>query len=459
MTILEQLAHYVHTVNYAGIPSDVKNRCKILILDTLGSIAAGGFCPSSLAALEVARNLGGARESTILVHGSRTGLLGAGYGNGAMAHAFELDDSDELSGCHPGCGIVPAALAMAEKQRCTGEEFITAVVLGYDVALKIGRAASPSLFRRGFSPTTTFGVLGAAASSAKLLGLDAHKIANAIGFAATNTGGLLEYQWHPSRGGDCVRVEGGQVALNGLISTLIAQKGLEATETIIEGDAGFCKAFTDRFEIRKATDALGQQFAMMQVGIKRYACCSLMFTPLEALNRILAQHAISPDQVKDIFVDTSMIALKTVAKYKPEDLMSAQFSMPFSLALRFTKGGNFLTEYTEENLNSQDVLEFAKRVRLRTKEKTLFDPRYANKRQLVRVTVILRNGTRYSETCQYYRGSPRNPMTRKELDIKSRTMLTSVLPPEQTENAMKAVQNLEQINDVSEVIPLFVRQQ
>jgi len=405
--------------------------------------------------VDFVRELSGKDECTVLVSGDRTTAVEAAFANGSMAHAFELDDT-HFAGGHPGCGIIPAALAIGEREKATGKGLLTSIVIGYDVHIRIAKAVRPGLFLRGFCTSSTIGSIACAAVVSKILGLDQEKTAHALGIAKDLTCGTINHQWDPLRGGDCVRIEGGSAARNGVMSGLLADKGFKSESTSIEGEAGFCRTFSDTVNLSEITDRLGKRFYITEVLIKPYACCSQMNSAIDAVTKIMENHEFGSEEVEEVKIYTNEIGVKTTSKYEPQDLTAAQFSMPFSIALRLIKRSNFIEDYTEENLKSQEVLGMMKKV------KVLLAPNYKKMFPYfsvlpVKAEITLRNGATYEKEVVHSKGTPQNPMSKEEILQKFRSLASTVMPDATVRKGIEIIGKAETFDDVSDLTKMFTQ--
>src|SRR5574337_1683388 len=252
-TIQEQLATFIFDVNYETLSADAQAMARLCVLDWLGSVYAGKGARPAVAMLLVAKSLGGNPEATLLPDGSRSSAYMAALVNAAASHVVEMDDLHKESILHPAAPVIPAALAMAEREGASGQELLTAIALGYEVAIRTGEAMGPSHYQSWHS-TGTCGTFGAAAAAGKILGLSKPELAMALGTAGTQAAGLWEFlvdgamskQLHPAK-----------AAADGLLSALLAEQGFTAASRIFEGEKGFCRAMAKEFDLNRLTEGLG----------------------------------------------------------------------------------------------------------------------------------------------------------------------------------------------------------
>jgi 2-methylcitrate dehydratase PrpD len=340
------LVDFVAGLSYQSLDAEVRHYARRHLLDTVGvmiSGAAGDVATRAEAALAAVR--GGGR---IPVPGRarRADLLDAAFLGGTAAHGIELDDGYRQGSVHPGCAVVPAVLAVGYDLGASGKAVIEAIVAGYETAIAIARACHPDLRQRGFHPTGACAVFGAAMAVAKLRGLPAPRIADALGIAASSAAGLFAFV---NGGADIKRLHAGHASREGLQAALLAEQGVQGPPDVIEARDGFMQAFAfGRDRARPIALPPSVPFGITDCYIKPYACCRHLQPAVEALMGLCRDEKISPDEVTRIDVDTYRIAAEH-AHTGWVDFASAQLSFPFliGLALRF---GAIRLEHFGENV-------------------------------------------------------------------------------------------------------------
>ncbi|MFC1974408.1 MmgE/PrpD family protein [Chloroflexota bacterium] len=452
MNETRELAQFAEELKYEDLPREVIDKTKNLILDLLGSQLATSTMPWNKVIYEYVKDWGDGADSTIVYYGDKTKVENAAFANATFGHGFEIDDVHYLSMSHPGCVVIPAALALGEKELITGKELILAVVLGYEVMCRVGRSVAPSCGLRGFHPTSVPGPFGAAAAAGKILGFDTEGMLNALGIAGSHCAGIMAYG---QGGGSVKRVHAGIASQGGLRAALLAQRGITGPPIVLEAEHGFCKAFSDEYSLEKITANLGKEFIVPEVSYKPYCCCGAIHAPIEAVSKITKEHRIEPDKIEEIFVGTNRVAIHHVGIIRePKDVLGAQFSLPFSLALTLIKGSNSLKDYSEENLKDAELLSLAGKVRIEIDKEA--NTVYPLKRGDL-VTIKLKNGTSYQERVYYPKGWPENPMTKEELEDKFRGLASVVLPEDRVEEIIKVVNRLEDVGEVCTLMGLLIR--
>ncbi|MDB4444265.1 MmgE/PrpD family protein [bacterium] len=445
------LVGFINGIAFEDFPIEVTDKAKELILDQLGCQLSGSTLPWSKITYEYIRdNAGPSGESTIVKYGLKTIAQDAAFANANFGNGIMADDTDSVCHGHLGSIIIPAALAVGEREGATGKEFIRAVIVGYDVASRIG-AASPLVVRRGFHPGSILGTFGAAASASILLGLDERQALNALAIAGSHSSGLMEYA---RSGGSVNRLHAGMAAQGGIRAALLAQRGFSGPATILEGERGFLHAFSGEYLLNEITQGLGQEFRILLTDLRSHCCCGTQHAGLDAVSTITGKHTIYPSEIEKIIIGTTSSALRTVSKViVPKDITSAQFSGRFGIALRMIKGGNGIGDYTEKNVRDPEILKLVEKIHYVLDEDLERIPSSDNP---ARVTITLSGSTVYEETVPAPRGSIKNPMTREELLRKFREFASMVVPEQQIETLIKTVKNLNDIDNIRELIQLLV---
>ena len=449
--ITEQLAIHTAKVRYKDIPPEAIEKAKDCILDQIGVELIGSTLEWNKIAYRYVAEMGGRGESTVVNYGKKVPTLDAAFVNATFGQGCELDDVGFAAGGHPGAATVPVALALAEKQGSSGKDFLAAVVIGWDVMYRLLLAVRPSAGKRGFHSHGIGAPFGAMATAARLLRLNDGQMLHAFGIAGMHSSGTMEYD---QTGGEVKRVIAGIAARGGIQSAILAQFGLTGPPTIIEGKRGFLKVFADLVEPEEITRDLGREFKIMRIWFKLYPCVATVQGVIYTLNKLIDEHRFSADDVDEIRVGISETSLSHGgAIYEPHDTASAQFSLPFSLAIRLLKNDNDLSFYMDPKLwTDPKVLALARKV------KSYADPN-AKKDQNYNTTmeVKLINGKTFKRFEPYPPGSPFNMVSRDVLRTKFRKMASAVLTEECIEELIAAVDRLETYDDAAKLVPLLVR--
>ena len=330
-----QLAEYAARLRYEDIPADVLGAAKNTIADGVGACVFGYRFPWSQAIVRYAQQHGAGGKSVVLGPGAP--LLHPPFAalvNGALAHSFELDAGTRRGvGAHPFGTVFTAALPVAQDQGLDGRKLLTAFVAGSEAMLRIGRATGRSNEHRGFHAPGTTGPFGAAIACALLLGLDTERLLNAIGIAGSVASGLR--QFNVSETGSMVkRLHFGRAAEGGVLAASLAAEGFDGPHDILEGKAGFLKVFCDHYDTAELVHGIdGGVFLIREIAMKRFGTHGSSQLPLQALLAIRARHPFASDEIDSIRIVAAPEAVEHHDNLSPTDLMQAQYSVPFCIAL------------------------------------------------------------------------------------------------------------------------------
>jgi 2-methylcitrate dehydratase PrpD len=340
-----KLVEFVDALRFEAFDAEVRHYARRHLLDTAGVMIAGAQGDVAIRAENLLATVRG--EGSIPVPGRvrRADMLDAAFLGGTAAHGIELDDGYRQGSVHPGCAVVPAALAVGYHMGAGGKAVLEAVVAGYETTIAIARACHPELRQRGFHPTGACAVFGAAAAVAKLRGLPKPQITDAMGIAASSAAGLFAFV-HGSA--DVKRLHAGHASREGMQAALLAEQGVQGPYIAIEGHDGFMKAFAfgDRYKAKPITLPPAVSFGITDCYIKPYACCRHIQPAVEALIGLCRDNDILPDEVKSIEVDTYEIA-RQHRSTDWENFAGAQLSFPYLIGLALRYRAIRLEHFTE----------------------------------------------------------------------------------------------------------------
>jgi 2-methylcitrate dehydratase PrpD len=451
------LTEWAINLRYEDIPEEVREHARRFILDNFGCQIAGATLPWSKSYYDVIRNTRSGHHATVAYYGEKFAPDDAAFLNSAFNHANETDDTHLKSPTHPGGIAVPAALAMAEYGNATGRQLLVAVVAAYEIQIRISWACSPHLIYKGHHPPVGVGPFGAAIASAILLGFDLETAMNAMGIAGSHSAGLIEYT---KTGGSVKRIHSAIPTQAGVRAALFAETGITAPHSILEGEKGFCRVFAGEYDLNRLTDGLGSHYHLLDNGLKPYSCCHLIHAAFDALDLARDERPIAPNQVDSITVATNSepILSHIGSIIEPDDILGAQFSLPFSVAMRLhhggrgVKGGNGFWDYVEVDFRDPALLETARKVRVVIAD----NDRWSSVDEGAGLEIALKDGSRISETVPFSKGLPENPLSADEVREKFRYLVDPVMPESQPAAIVEAVQNIEDIGEIDELVRLLV---
>jgi 2-methylcitrate dehydratase PrpD len=435
-----QLAEYAAALRYEDIPADVVDAAKNTIADGIAACVYGYRFPWSQAIVRYARQSGAGGKSAVL--GPEAPLLHPPFAalvNGALAHSFELDAGTKRGvGAHPFGTVFTAALPVAQDRELSGRKLITAFVAGSEVMVRIGRATGRSNEHRGFHAPGTTGPFGAAIACALLLGLDTGRLLNAIGIAGSLASGLRQFS--VSETGSMVkRLHFGRAAESGVLAASLAAEGFDGPHDILEGKAGFLKVFCDHYDVSELTRGLdGSTFLVREIAMKRFGTHGSSQIPLQVLLDIRASHPFTPDEIESIHIAAAREAVEHHDNLSPTDLMQAQYSVPFCIALACVRDARDPRSLDESALTDPAIRAVLQRIRYEVGDIT-------DKRTCT-MTVTLRNGAVHKRTLPET-GIPWRPANRDETYEKYAILMRDC-PQSKANELFERIQTLETQLDV-----------
>jgi 2-methylcitrate dehydratase PrpD len=452
-----QLAEWALAIELDDVPPAVVERVKLHFLDQVGAQVS---C-RDLATCHVIRNyitaFGRPGVASVLGTNLRVDSEFAGLANGTSGSAFEIDDyGGKGANCHPGCAVVPGALAVGEAAGASGADVLRVSVVGFETIIRLALASMPSLLlERGFHHTSALGGFAVALEAAMISGFDVAAAVNAISIAGSHACGVTEFA---QTGGEVKRVHGGIGVAGGIRSARLAGLGLSAPPTILEGKRGFLQAFCNGFEPQWITEELGTHWHFPErASIKLFASCALMQPHFAALDKIKTKHAFAVKDIERVVLGCDPLAHVHTSGVgpRPKDVLGAQFSAEYGTAMRIVKGQNDVGAYLdleETGFADPEICAMADRVKLeRDAECTFENP-------LGRVTLHLHDGRTLSDA-EYAPGSPGNPVTPDDIKLKYRALVSRDFGADIADRSMDLIMNLESVQDLRQITGLFEPQQ
>jgi 2-methylcitrate dehydratase PrpD len=384
-----RLAEYAAALRYEDLPAEIVRRAKECIADTVAAIICGSALPWSRIVIRYAKRTGPGGKSHILGnHGAAVQANAAALANGALAHAFELDALTRPgAGAHPGATVLPPALAIAQEQGSSGRDLIAAFVAGNEVMIRIGRATGHTNEARGFHAPGTTGPFGAAIAAGHLLGLDPKAMTNTLGIAGSLCGGLLEFA--RGDGGMVKRLHLGRASEAGVLAASLAADGFEGPRTVLEGEFGFLKVFCTKWDEAELTRGLGETFVVSSTVLKRYPCHATAHAAVRAVRDLQAEHGFKGLDVEAITVTGTERMVERHNILEPADLMLAQYSIPFCVALALHREARDPEAFDETALRDPQIRALCRRVRLAP------EPRVEHGGMASTVTIALADGRHF----------------------------------------------------------------
>lgn len=443
------LARFAADFSYDRLPAEVCDFSRGIVLDTLGAIIAassgrygirgtlGSFVSTS----------GGTPESTLIGLGERSSIVNAALYNGTLGYYCDIEAHHPGAILHAPAIMVPAALAVAEARGSSGQDVLAAIVCGIDVACRVSYALDPNaLYARAFHPTAVCGAFGAAATVGRLLGLDAARMANAFGLAASQASGLLA--WASDHTEQSRPFNPGLAARNGATAALLAEAGMGAPQNILDPAEKYnvYRAWAATPRPEELLDRLHERYFVTELAIKLYSCCAFLHPALDGVLALLDEGAVTPEDVSAITLrfshsGRSMIDQNELKSHR------AQYILPIGLHNRKVVLDDILFEPRDTRV--QALSEHTRVVGDDDLER-FYPDRYPS---IVELTT--KDGRVASRRVDWPRGYPQNPVTPAEIEGKFRDLASTAVDATTVDQVVEVVANLERLERVDGLLGLL----
>jgi 2-methylcitrate dehydratase PrpD len=450
-------AENVVNLKARDVPSDVVEVTKKCVLDLLGCIfAAGQSSVDSRSTIDLFMDAGGVKEVTVIGHGKKLPAWSAAFANGVLAHALDFDDVVDETAVHPSLCSIPTALALAEKVGgVSGEEFITAVALGNDLIARLGAAIKKKQegLVLGFRPAPVLGIFGAAAAAGRVLQLNTDQVADCLGIVFhQGASGTFEVFLGP---GDTKIREyyGGFIAWNGVVSALMAQRGVTGIKTCFEGPAGlFNLYFQGKYDREYLIADLGKRFEGVNVSLKPWSANRAIHAHLQATLDLIHQNHIVPQDVDQITLFLTESQKRFLGQNgQPTSGTEARVSLTFCLAASVATGRLNLHNFNPVGLSDPLSLQLAEKVvaeDITYNDLKLFFPPG-------KVSIRLKSGEVFTKQVNQARGHPSNPMSFEDVASKFSDCAAQSRSPRQIKRIIQSIKGLEKIADMRTVTAML----
>jgi 2-methylcitrate dehydratase PrpD len=450
-----RIAEFVSGLDYARIPVEVRERIKLLILDSLGCAIYGADLEWCRIVRETCAALDATRTTSVWGTGERLSSPHAALVNGTQVQGFELDDVHRQGVLHVGAVTLPALIAVAESHAdLTGPEFLAAAVAGYEIGPRVGRCMGQEHIGQGWHSGATVGVFSAATGAARALALTPEQTVHALGIAGTQSAGLMAAQY----GAMVKRMHAGRSAQSGLYGALLAQRGFTGIADVFEAPyGGFCTTFSrssDRFDLSQLSAGLGERFETMRISLKFYSCVGSNHTTLDAIRDIRARRPFGLGELDKIVVHGSQVTVDHVGwPYRPDSMTTAQLNLPFCVATLLIEGDVSVDQFTDAAIDDPA------RIALSRKVEVVHDPAItalgSAYRHKARVDVHLRDGSVHTETREAPRGSEQSFASADDIVGKFKSLTRTKLPAARQQALVDAVLGLDQLANARQLVELL----
>src|SRR5262245_17981241 len=401
--ITRKLARYVVATRCQDLPEGVRREIGRSLLNWLGVAVGGSRHEAVEIALAAVQQFAGPPQAGVFGRSERLDVLNAALINGISSHVFDFDDTDLLTAVHPSAPVVPTVLALAELNRASGRDVVTAMVMGFEAECRIARAVQPALGAIGWHPTGVTGVFGAAIAAGKLLGLDEERMCHAIGLDATQPVGVREMfgsmakSFHP-----------GRAAQNGLIAAFLAEKGYTSSLQGIEAKRGWGRVVSVKQDWQAVTARLGEDYEIYRNAYKPFACGLVVHPAIDGCIQLRNEHNLTADMIERIALEVDPIVLELTNKRTPQTGLEGKFSVYYVAAVAIVAGCAGEAQFSNGMVCDPVI------TALRDRVSVTANPSIA--KQQARVRIHLKDGRVLERFVAEVVGSIKKPMSDAALD-------------------------------------------
>lgn len=451
----KRLAKFVADTSYENLPEEVVERASTVMLDTLSCAVAGSTkAPEECAwVMQFAKAVGGNAESTIWMNGYKTSAMMAAMANATMVHTIDFDDTHLESVAHLGAGLLGTVLSLGEKVHATGKEVLTAFVVGFEVAARVGNSVNKGavhLHYKYWHPTATCGTIGCAAAAAKLMKLDAEDVEMAIGLGIDQAAG---FRYCIDKGDFSKSLHPGWSAMRGVMAAQIIASGANGPKGLLEYSTGFCNAMCSEPNIHYLSDDLGTSYAIMRDALKMFPTIHGSHSGIEATLNIVEEHDLKPEDITHILIRLSPLAKGQGVNYQPANVLAARLSMPCCMALAAIKRQVTLDDFTEELIHDPAFLEYMKKVEIEPWPE--FNELYPLSGFTSEATITVKSGEQYVNRVIYCKAHPERPASKEDIAAKYFNLATITWPREKAEAVYNFFGSIDACADIAELIALM----
>lgn len=455
--MLKETCHLAETysrLQFRDIPADVVEHAKKCVLDGVGCALAGSKQQWSKQLVNSIKKIDRGRGDSTIIADGKVSCTNAALANGFMSHVLDFDDSYIESGSvHAEAVVVPAALAAGERERASGKDLLTSVVVGYEVGTRILAAVNPAHALRGWHGTGTIGAFCAAAAAGRILELDANQMLNALGIAGSQASGIQQVF-----GTMCKGFHAGKAAMNGVLAAIVAKDGFTSAPDFLEGKVGFAKVYADQWKPEEATRDLGKRYKMMGNKFKIHASCGCIHAPFEAVRDIIQKENLKAEDIEEIQVALPKLSMQQVGEnHDLRNPIEAKFNLPFCVALAVTHGRADLNQFTQERINDPTIRRLMKKVKGFGDSEQ--DRKFIENRAFgAKVLVKTKSGRHIESMREFPKGySTKTPLSVGELEDKFRACAKAALSKEKVDRAVRMIEAIEEVGDVQKLTRLLGR--
>jgi 2-methylcitrate dehydratase PrpD len=442
-----RVARYMASARDRALPPDVGRETRHRILDTIAAMVSGARLTPGEAAIRFARAQGGVAEASILTTSIRTSAINAAMVNGMFGHADETDDFEPVTKAHPGCAVVPAALAMGERTKASGQDLIRAVALGYDLCCRWLMALGPNHVRATHrSAEGVSATMGAAAAAASMARLDEKGMRYALSYAIQQVSGVWSWERdveHIEKAFDFA----GMGARNGVTAALMVQLGCTGVADVLEGEHNAIEAHSREPKPEEMARDLGTRYFVTETAIKTFSVGYPIQAALDAFLSLRREHALTPASVDRIVATLPEDGARIVDNRSMPDV-----NLQYLIAVALVDGQvSFDASHSYERMKDPQILEVKRRVEL-VGDRALMDPAAPRS---ARVEVRLRDGRMVSRFTRHAPGTKENPLDAAGVNAKATSLMEPVIGARRTAAVIERVHALDTVTDVRDLVGLL----
>ena len=446
------LSEYVAKTSFSDLPGEVGGKARGIVLDTLGCVIAGYTLASHEFhwIYDLAKEMGGNPEATVWLTGMKTSCPQAAMVNATLVHTVDFDDTHMGSIAHLGAPVVSSALAMAERTGADGPSILTALVVAYEVAGRIGRAIMPSHYKY-WHPTGTLGTIATAVVASKFLNLPPDRMEQSLSLAADGAAGL---RYCIDFGDFSKSLHPGFSAWKGILSALVIGKGAAGPKGLLEYKSGFCEAYSDEPVMEHLTENLGSSFEVLTDSLKAFPTILCSHTPIQGTVQLMKTKNLRFEDVDAIHFRVSPTAPGQGMNYSPDSPLSARLSIPYCVSRAAADGYIAMDQFQDEKIKEPRVQAFMKRVTLESVP--AFNEKYPGT-LAAEVEIKTKDGKRFQGESIYPKGHPQNPMTGEEIKEKFRRLALNTLGRAQIDRIIETAFRLEKLKSAGELVATLMK--
>jgi 2-methylcitrate dehydratase PrpD len=443
VTLTKILCGRLAAARFGDLSAAAMHQARRGVLDWIGCALAGSGHKTITTLLDVLRETSSAPQATVLGRRLRLGLRDAPLANGQMGHVLDFDDT-HMGGVvlHASSPILAALLSLAERAPVSGADLMLAYAVGFEAGIRAGRTA-PGHHKGGWHLTGTLGSMAAAVAAGQLIGLDAQKLTYAMGIAATQAGGMQQ-----NRGTMCKSFHAGKAAQNGVLAALLAERGFDSTQEIIEGRKGFCRIYSDTAAPEQLTAGLGESWLIETNGHKPYACGVVLHPLIDAVIAIRDREHIDPAAVSEISLRVHPLVLSITDVVEPATGLQSKFSTVHSAAVALVDGAAGIAQYSDAKATDPVVAAVGRKTTAIADATLRADEAHA---------AIVAGGKRHEVYIPHASGTAANPMSDAAIAAKFLANAAPVIGAERAQRACDWVGSLERQTDMRELIALIAQ--